>query len=592
MEVKFKRLTFQNILSFGNQPTTVEFEQGVSLISGRNASGKSSILDALTFCLYGQPYRKIKIKELVNRKNKSNLKVSCEFVVDNRDKYIITRTLSPDSIEITKNDDELELLSSKKLNQDEIDKIIGINFIMFKQVIALAVNYNRPFLSLGLWEKRDIIEQIFNIVVFGQMLKILKKNNVDIKTKNEINDRSITLLEQHLKSLRKRLTEITETQSNFQINKEKDLQINDERIKNYLSDKIKIDQDIEDISTAIETTTFNEEKLNELKQYREILVKSINENEYIVKSATKTIKSLESDKICQLCKTEITPEHKDCEIGILSNEIIEQTEYIKQSKTKRTETETEINQQENYLKELNDNQFKRDNLQEKIIMIDKELTTAENTRNEIYNRELQFNVDSINKEFTDKKEEYKIVWQENKNIKKNLKNNDIIQSILSESGIKAYFFKKLIPILNNKINEYIKMFELPVLLQFDEMMNEKITNLDNLRTQIPYYAYSEGEKKRLDMSILLSFISITKSISNWNSNVLMIDELLDSAIDDQGLEKLVTSLKHMAYESKDLSIYVISHRLQQDYSSQFNNCLTIQKNINGFSDIIHNPEAI
>ena len=176
------------------------------------------------------------------------------------------------------------------------------------------------------------------------------------------------------------------------------------------------------------------------------------------------------------------------------------------------------------------------------------------------------------------------------NLKQNLINNDIIQNILSENGIKAYFFKKLIPILNKKINEYIKIFELPIIIQFDEFMNETIYNMDNLRSNISYHAYSEGEKKRIDMSILLSFINITKTISNWNCNILMIDELLDSAIDENGLEKLVWSLKNLTYESKNLSIYIISHRIQQDYISQFKNCINVQKNSNGFSEVIFNKE--
>jgi len=591
MVVKFKKLTFQNLLSFGAFPTTIDFEYGVNLISGKNGSGKSAILDALSYCLFGQPYRKIKIKELINRRNKKNLKITCEFVIDGKDHYLLTRCMNPDKIEIIKNGEELELLSSKRLNQEEIDKIVGINYQMFKQVISLAVNYNKPFLSLGLWEKREIIEQIFNIVVFGQMLKFLKKKNVEIKTKNEVNDRSITLLEQHLKSLRRRVQELTEAQNNFQTNKEKDLRSNDDRIRQFLTEKITIDDELESIASLIDSTDFDEETLKSLKKRREEVVRTLNENEYDIKSSNEMIESLKRHTVCPWCKTKITPQHKEKEIQRLSQEIEEKNSKVRNLKSERKQVEKEISRQETWLKELNDFQFKRDSFQEKITMIDRELTVSEERRNEILNREIDFNLESVTKEFEDKKEEYKVLWSETKKIKKSLKNNDIVQSILSESGIKAYFFKKLIPILNSKINEYIKLFELPVIIQFDEFMNERITNLENLRNEISYYSYSEGEKKRIDMSILLSFISITKTISNWNCNLLIIDELLDSAIDENGLEKLVSSLKNMAYESKDLSIYIISHRLQQDYNSQFKNCLNIQKNSNNFSEIISTKEV-
>jgi DNA repair exonuclease SbcCD ATPase subunit len=591
MVVKFKKITFQNILSFGANSTEFDFKQGVNLISGKNGTGKSAILDALSFCLFGQPYRKIKIKELLNRKNKKNLKVSCEFVVDGKDKYVLTRCMNPDTIEILKNDEELELLSSKKLNQDEIDKIIGINYQMFKQVISLAVNYNKPFLSLQLNEKREIIEKIFNIVVFGSMLKILKKKNVDIKTKSEVNDRSITLLEQHLRSLRKRVLELTEAQNNFQSNKDKDLKTNDDRIKNFLSEKILLEEELDLIISSIESNIFDENELKNLKILREEIIKKINENEFESKSSNEMIELLDKYKVCPWCKTDITPEHREKEIKRLYKEIKEKQKSVSELKQERKEVEKNISKYENLLKELNDSQFKKDSLQEKISMIDRELSASEERRNEIFNREIEFNLNSVNKEFDDKKEEYKSIWIETKNIKKNIKNNDIVQSILSESGIKAYFFKKLIPILNVKINEYVKLFELPVIIQFDEFMNEKITNVENLRNEISYYSYSEGEKKRIDMSILLSFISITKTISNWNCNLLIIDELLDSAIDENGLEKLVSSLKNMVYDTKDLCIYIISHRLQQEYSSQFKNCLVLQKNGNNFSEIAYNKEV-
>jgi DNA repair exonuclease SbcCD ATPase subunit len=585
MVVTFQKITFQNILSFGAIPTTINFNSGVNLISGKNGSGKSAMIDALSFCLFGQPYRKIKIKELLNRNNKKNLKVICDFKIDNKDQFTITRGLNPNTIEIIKNGEELELLSSKRLNQEEIDKIVGLDHTMFRQVISLAVNYNKPFLSLSAMEKRDIIEQIFNIKVFGQMLKIIKKRNVDIKTKNEINDRTIGILEENLKSLRKRVTDLTEAKNNFQTNKENDLNSIDERIKRYHNERIKIRRDISKFEKSVKKYSFDEEYLNSIKKDRDNVIKKLNGEEYAVKNANKTIKSLEKHTICPTCKTEITKEHKDDEIERLNKIIENSNKEIKNIKSKRKKIEDEISTQEENSRNLNNFKFNIKSLKDKLKMIDDELSISEERRNETLNRELDFNLESIVEEFEEKKEEYKILWNETKTIKKNLKNNDIVQSILSESGIKAYFFKKLVPILNSKINEYIKLFELPSIIKFDEFMNETITNVENLNNNISYYSYSEGEKKRIDMSILLSFINITKNISNWNCNLLIIDELLDSAIDEAGLEKLVGSLKNMTYDNKSLCIYIISHRIQQEYSSQFKNCMQVHKDSYGFSQI-------
>jgi DNA repair exonuclease SbcCD ATPase subunit len=583
MFIKFEELTFQNILSFGSNPITINFQQGLSLIAGLNGSGKSCICDALSFCLFGLPYRKIKLKELINRKNKKNLKVSCRFVIDNRDQFTITRTMNPDSIEITKNSDKLELLSSKKLNQDEIDKILGINFPMFKQVISLAVNYNKPFLSLQLSEKREIIEQIFNIIVFGQMLKNLKKNNVEIKTKNEVNDKTIKYIEESLKSLRSRIQQLTETLSNFEDNKEKDLKIVNDRMNEYVNEKEQINNQIFQCSQNIHT--IDEKNILHLKKERDIIIKDMNSNEYAIKSYDEMLTLLENNTVCPTCKSKITVEHKNEEIKILTENIINKSKNMGILKTELENIENQIKTHETEIANNNNFKFQLQRLNDKLSIIQREILNLEKEIQNITNRQIDLNLDSLKQEFETKKQEYKQKWKETKFLKNCLQNNDIVQNILSENGIKAYFFQKLVPILNIKINEYIKLFELNVMIQFDELMNEKIINLENLRNDISYYAYSEGEKKRIDMAILLSFISITKIISNWNCNLLIIDELLDSAIDENGLEKLVYSLKNMCLDANDLCVYIISHRLLQDYNTHFQNNLSIRKNNNGFSEI-------
>jgi DNA repair exonuclease SbcCD ATPase subunit len=548
-------------------------------------SHNSTLIEALSFCLYGQPYRKIKIASLINDKNQSNLLVSCKFTVDSKDRYEIIRGLSPDIIKIIKNDQELELLSSKRLNQDEIDSIIGINYQMFKQVISLAVSYNKPFLSMTAAEKRDIIEQIFNIKVFGYMLKILKKNNVETRLKNEVNDKTILILEESLKSFKQQLHQTTENSKNFQTNKEKDLNDAKIRIEKYSIQNQKIDEKIEKINNELKIIDFDIESLKKAKTLRNKQTKEINQKDYYIKVLKQNIDLLTNHEICPTCKTEITPEHKEAEINKINKEITEIQIKIGEIRIEKDQNEIKIHNLEKSDEKIKELNHQLDNLNNQLKIIQNELKNAENRKTEIEQREIDFNLEALNKEFNTKKDDYRTIWKENKLVKKKLKNNDVVQNILSENGIRAFFFRRLVPILNNKINEYLRLFELPVLLQFDEFMNEKITNLNNLQKEVSYFSYSEGEKKRFDMSILLAFISITKIISNWNTNILMIDELVDSAIDENGLNKLISSLKNMRHDNQNLCIYIISHRLQQDYNSQFNKCYEITKNFNSFSEI-------
>jgi DNA repair exonuclease SbcCD ATPase subunit len=581
MFIRFDKLIFSNILSFGAEKTTIDFSQGFHLIVGQNGSGKSAILDALSYCLFGQPYRKIKIKELINRKNRSNTYVECQFTIDNTDKYTIIRQMKPDHISIMKNNQEIDLLSSKRLNQDEIDNIIGINYSMFKQVISLAVNYNKPFLSLPAMEKRDIVESIFNIKIFGQMMKIHKINNTDIRIKVDINDQSLKIHEENIKSLRKRVKELNDATTNFANNKNNDLKNLQDRIeqknntKNGLNNRISLNDkqllDLEDLTD-----------IDKLKSERENYINNINEKEYNVKRFSKNIDLISKNTVCTLCNQDITDDVKEKELKRLKLLIEKTNMAIIPLKNSREMIEKDIDIKEKKIKEKQNIENDNNKIKYQINMIDDELLHLLSQKNDIENRIIDFNIDSINAEFNLKIEEYKKMWKSNNLLKNKLKNNEVVSNILSENGIKSFLFKKLTPILNSKVNKYIQIFDLPVRIDFDEYMNERITNIENLRRDVSYYAYSEGEKKRIDTAILLAFIDVTKSICNWRSNVIIFDELLDSAVDDTGLDKMISCLKQIS-QADGMCGYVISHRLHD--ANGFSSRYEITKDSIGFSNI-------
>lgn len=174
MFVKFKQLKFKNILSYGNVYETIDFETGLNVIKAPNGSGKSTILDALNYALFGKPFRNIKMDGLINRINGKQLVVEIEFQVG-FDTWRIKRGEKPKILEIYKNGESVDKLSSKKLVQNEIDKLLGINQKLFKNIVGVAVTNNKPFLSMPIWEKRELIENIFNIDVLAEMAKEVKR---------------------------------------------------------------------------------------------------------------------------------------------------------------------------------------------------------------------------------------------------------------------------------------------------------------------------------------------------------------------------------------------------------------------------------
>lgn len=550
MYIVFKELKFKNINSYGNKETIFSLNKGLNCISGMNGQGKSTILDALCFCLFGKPFRKIKLKELINRDNKKKLYASVIFYI-NEDMYTITRTLKPDSLIIEKNNEPLDLLSSKALNQDEIDKIIGIDITLFRQVISLAINYNKPFLALKTPEKRDIIETIFNIKVFGKMLKNVKNNNSSIKTEHEINKRTIQLIKKNSIELQNQLKEYKVKKENFENDKKEQIKTIDEKINNIKTQINNIKIELSD----------DKKKVNGNKYTLESALKKSGEIEHNIKKCEKDLYFFENNNICPICKTDMTDEHKNEHIKDNEKEIERCTALKKDLKITIK-----------YKKRI------KDNLQ-KLKYLEEQIKTHEENKKYIKEQEFSIDLQKIEDTLENKKEEYIKVYNKLNESGKEIKLNDIIIKMLGDEGIKTYFFAKLIPILNTKVNEFLDLFDLPVTISFDDFMNETINTLKN--TNVSYWAFSEGEKKRIDIAILLSFIETTKMISNWGCNLIIFDELLDNSTDSEGLDKIFEAISEMLFHDTKLCIYVISHRiLDVDFDGKY----TIKKN-NGFSEL-------
>jgi DNA repair exonuclease SbcCD ATPase subunit len=582
--IEFKKIKFSNILSFGSVPVEIEFKKGLNLITGKNGCGKSTILDALSFCLYGKPYRSILIYKLLNRKNKKNLKVEIIFKKDKKDTYKIIRQLKPNNFEIYKNDEKMDLLSAKKLNQEEIDKIIGINYKIFKQVISLAITHNKPFVSLSLQEKREIIEQIFNLQIFGQMLKNIKKIQSDLKIQIQLLKKELDLLKEWLTSSREQLKKIKLLKKNFQKNKKDDIDCINLKIKELENKTVDSCENLKKVEIEMEISTCELEKIKNLDFLREQFTELNNQiiqKKFIIENNNKIIQTLKENQICPTCKVVLNEEHKIEEINYLqknNNDIYTEIENLN---TLSDQLEDEYKKTFQHKKQIDDDLNKNNlvlsSLKKDLENYNQQILQYVDEKEKIENKEFEIDIDDLMNKFNEKLKNYKIIYQELLKDQNIFQDNNIITDILSESGIKSFFFKKLLPILNLKINQYIKIFNLPVKFEFNELMEEKIYDLDNLNEENCYESYSEGEKKRIDIAILLSFISMPKLISNWHCNLLMIDELLDGAMDDDGLEKLVDNVKTMTNEIE--CIYVISHRIQLEYDSQFSNHIMIEKNI-------------
>ena len=562
MFVDFLELKYKNFLSFGSNLTVIKFEEGFNLITGKNGGGKSGgLLDPLSFCIFGKPYRKIKIRELVNRTNRKKLYTECIFKI-NDDVFKIVRTQLPDSIELFKNDQPFQLESSKRLIQDEIDKIIGIDYNMFKQIIALAINYNKPFLEMQQNEKREIIESITNVKILGEMLKLSKINISSLKTQVDLNKTTIKLFEENLFSTNQRINELTLAKQNFESNKQDDLNKILQKINNQTIELNKIQTILTNLEKNKKNIIEFKKELKELNKKLNEINKEINVDKYKIENSNKSISFLEQNNICEVCNSELTEEHKTKEKNRL-NEIInecknkiELNNKIKKDLTKEIDNiSLEIENQNKIILDI-----KKYN--EQIKWLKEEIKNNIERENEIKLRKFDVDLNSLQKEFDKKSDEYLEVFNKNEEKVKELHNYEVVSTILSDNGIKAYFFRKIIPILNSKINEYLKKSGLSIKFEINEFLEDKIFCLDSRGQEISYFSNSEGEKKRIDISIMLAFIDITKMICNWDCSLLIMDEIFDSKLDEDGLDFIILSIKNLISNNNKLKVFVISHILK------------------------------
>ena len=561
MFVEFKKLSFCNIMSYGASGAEIDFQAGLNTIKAANGSGKSSILDALTFVLFGKPYRDIKLSELVNTSNGKGLEVTCEFRIGT-DTYMIRRGLKPAVFEIYKNGKEMDMLSTKKLNQDEIDKLLGINLRLFKNIVAVAVTNNRPFLSLPIGDKRALIENIFNIDVLGSMCKDVKKrktvNNteLDLKTterRGVVN--SIEDNESYIENMRRYIASFNEVKDanlkTIRENIDKYRKEIDRRTKNLAIAESKIKELTEEIGAVPD------------RSVGESLNLEIGKAQSVIDNINNTLSRLKKSRLCPVCNSPLDEGHARKHIeGMLAEKKAMEKETLPglmERYRAYSDTVKTYQEKQSFIQTIRDKARTEEITRS---TLETELNKAKQNLEKESGKACPASVDS----YVEKLNALRAQSEElNKDIdvltEKILIDTQLIK-ILGDDGIKSYFFKKLIKILNKSVNEYLNKFELKnTTIEFDETMAETMTTNLVPRT---YSSYSSGERTRIDMSILLAFFDISRQISNWSCNLLFIDELLDQNIDQSGIEQFVSTLYNLIQlNKKKLGIYIISHKLNE-----------------------------
>lgn len=568
MRIDFKRVRYKNILSTGNSFTTIELnDQPTTLISGSNGSGKSTLLDAIVFGLYGKPFRKINKPQLLNSINSKALLVEIEFSVGGSE-YLIRRGIKPTVFEIIKDGQLLNQDSAARDYQSYLEtNILGINYKAFNQIIVLGSATYVPFMELPAYQRREIIEDLLDIQVFSTMGLLAKEQISENKSLINDNDHHISLAESNLllvEDNNKKILAIKETEV--------------EKIRQRMSDIIKevednqeriaaIENEIKDLYVLIEDKKSVRSKHDKASSLRQDL--EINRRNF-----EKDLSFYHDNDNCPTCQQNIEHDFKE--------------KVINEKQTRKEEIETglveigkTIEQYQSRLDEISETEDQIQNKNFEIGEIRAEIKMHKNAlishKTELDNAQRE--VDEVD---TSTVEEYtkkvKLLKNERATLLDEYEVLGVVNTILKDGGIKSRIIKQYIPVMNKLINKYLAAFDLFVDFQLDENFDEVIKS--RFRDTFSYSSFSEGEKLRITLSIMLAWRSVAKLRNSVSTNLLILDETLDGALDGLGIEHLIETLHGL---NTNDNIFVISHRGDQ-FAEKFAGHIKFEK-VKNFSEI-------
>jgi len=570
----FKTVKFKNFGSFGNSFTTINLNKNsTTLIYGNNGSGKSfAFLDSITYGLFGKPFRKVNISQLANSINTKNCIVEIEFSKGS-DEYLIKRGLNPKIFEIYKNS-ELINQDSNSLDYQKIleDSILKMNFKTFTQVIILGSSSFVPFMQLSTNDRRLVIENILDIDIFSNMNIIIKgkimqmrENLKQLGTKIEIIKNKIETQEKYIQNITSDTTEYEDRLNQEIKDIEKILEILEE-------DHKKITQKICD---SIESTKNKNTIKTNLEKFKELQIK-FNNN---IRSLSKKIEFYKENDSCSQCGQKIDLEFKESKIQ-------KETERKEKQQIALVDLEKELHSTESVYKEI---LSQLDSIIQLQIISGKKEANIESNKSQLVQlfkkKEFKTQKDKIleseHKKLNDLQIENELLENNKKEISEEIIYNENIFELLKDSGVKSKIMKYYLPHINSYINKFLRSMDFFVQFELNENFEEQIKSRN--RDIFSYENFSEGEKMRIDLSLLLAWREIARAKNSVNCNLLILDEVFDSSLDVVGTEELIKLIKTVSQNS---NTYIISHKADQ-LMDKFQHVISFEKKQN-FSKMISN----
>jgi DNA repair exonuclease SbcCD ATPase subunit len=566
----FEKIRWKNFLSTGNQFTEVSLiDHATTLVIGTNGAGKSTVLDALTFSLFGKPYRKINKPQLLNSVNEKDCLVEIEFSIGTV-KWKVVRGIKPNKFEIYKDGKALNQDASINDQQKWFEQnVLKMNYKSFTQIVILGSSTFVPFMQLSASNRREVIEDLLDIKIFSSMSNILKDKIRQIKEEIRIMELKRDTLKDKVE-MQNNFIEELENRGKKNI-KDKELKIGELLVEenNWMGDNEEKNRQLDDLNNELNKYTGATDKLRKLGGLKGKISQKVS-------SITKEHKFFTENTVCPTCTQPIDEEFR--------------LNRITDAQSKAKELQSGYKELEEAIKEEEERERHFSTLSKEINSlthdISKNNTKISGCQRQI--RGLESEIQRVTEQLANRNTEHEKLESFKSNLKdtdkslldhkESLSDYNFSFSLLKDGGVKGNIIKKYLPLINQQVNRYLQMMDFYINFTLDEEFNETVES--PIHENFSYSSFSEGEKMRIDLSLLFSWREVARMKNSINTNLLIMDEVFDSSLDGFGTDEF---LKIIRFVIKDANIFVISHKTGME--DRFEQCIKFEK-IKGFSRVV------
>lgn len=569
--ILFKTIKWRNFLSTGQHETELEFtKNSTNLIIGTNGAGKSTVLDALCFVLFGKSFRRINKPQLINSVNDKDCRVEIEFDVGNISWKVI-RGIKPNIFEVYRDDSLLDQSATVLDQQKWLEQnVIKMNFKSFTQIVILGSSTFVPFMQLSTAHRREVIEDLLDIKIFSSMNNIIKEKirsvKEDIKVlglkKESLLDK-VRMQESFIEELEKR------GKDNINNNNRKISDL-DKEIEQYTQENESVEEPLRELIREQDAITGYTEKLRKLGNLKGKISQKVS-------TITEEHKFFTENTVCPTCTQPIEDDFRINKINDAQNKAKELQSGYKELEEAIKEEEKRERQFNSLSKEISNltNGISQNNI--KINGLRRQIRNLESEIQKI--AEQLANRNSEHEKLESFKDNLKTTYDELASKKDSINYYDFSYSLLKDGGVKSKIIKKYLPLINQQVNRYLQMMDFYINFTLDEEFNETVQS--PIHEDFSYASFSEGEKMRIDLALLFTWREVARMKNSVNTNLLIMDEVFDSSLDGFGTEEF---LKIINYVIKDTNVFVISHKTGLE--DRFERVIKFEK-IKGFSRMVN-----